>query len=144
MSSRRIGKDVVAALVVLACCGAYYVAYLAALGPWAVEQLVAWPVAVAQLVAAPVGLCALGYLIGAFAGRWVRARTDRARSGFRAFGVVVAIAYLLCCATLVVLSGPLAAAGAYAALTTLVTEVLAPLMPVAGAVAGLASAPAAA
>lgn len=134
--------DVVVACVALACCGAYYVAYLVALGPWAAREFVAWPGGLAQLVAGPIGLGALGYLIGALAGRWVRARTDRARAGFRAFGAAVALAYVLCCATLLVLPGALMAVGAYAAAASLATEVLAPLLPVAGAVAGLASAPA--
>ena len=144
MGARRTRADVWVAAAALACCAAYYVAYLAGLGQWAVDNFVAWPLAAANLLAGPVGLGALGYLVGALAGRWVRARSDRARAGFRAFGAAVALAYVLCCATLFVLPAALYPAGAYAAVSSLTTEVLAPLMPVAGAVAGLASAPAAA
>lgn len=143
MTARGMRADVKAAVVVLACCAVYYVVYLVALGSWALSYFIAWPMAVAQFLAGPIGLGALGYLAGAFAGRWVRARTDRARSGFRAFGAVVALAYVLCCATLFVLPEVLMAAGVYAAVSSLTTEVLSALLPVAGAVAGLASAPAA-
>lgn len=143
MTAGSMRADVKVAIAVLACCVAYYVAYLLELRSWAGLYFVTWPVAVAQFIAGPIGLGALGYLVGAFAGRWVRARTDRARAGFRAFGAVVALAYVLCCATLFVAPEVLMAVGAYATVSSLTTEVLAALLPVAGAVAGLASAPAA-